>query len=74
MCGHFTQVVWRETKKLGLGYAQKNGRAYIVARYSPGGNFHYAGRKVKWYKRNVQREGTEQLSGRHDPYQSVVLL
>ena len=54
-------------------YAQKNGRAYIVARYSPGGNFHYAGRKVKWYKRNVQREGTEQLSGRHDPYQSIVL-
>ena len=58
MCGHFTQVVWKETRKLGLGYAQKNGRAYIVARYSPGGNFFHYGQKRKWYNKNVQREGT----------------
>ena len=61
MCKHFTQVVWRETKKLGLGYAQNNGRAYIVVRYSPGGNFHPGGQKVEWYNRNVQLEGTEQI-------------
>merc|ERR1711965_34700 len=40
--GHFTQVVWKGTQKLGLGLAigPKNGLdcVYVVGRYLPAGN------------------------------------
>ena len=37
--GHYTQMVWNSTKQVGLGMAvAKNGRIYVVARYSPRGN------------------------------------
>jgi len=40
--GHFTQLIWKETKSLGCGIKEirKNGRieTYIVSRYSPRGN------------------------------------
>ena len=41
--GHFTQVVWKGSKELGIGKAtgKKNGMycTYIVGRYRPPGNF-----------------------------------
>jgi len=39
--GHFTQVVWKGSKKLGIGYAlTSDGRGlYVVAQYSPPGNY-----------------------------------
>ena len=41
--GHFTQVVWKASTKLGIGKAdiQENGMkcTYIVGRYKPQGNF-----------------------------------
>lgn len=41
--GHFTQVVWKKSRKLGIGKAsgKKNGMTctYIVARYRPPGNY-----------------------------------
>ena len=39
--GHFTQVVWKNSKKLGCGHATKdNGHyAYVTCRYSPPGNY-----------------------------------
>lgn len=41
--GHFTQVVWKATKRVGVGIAViKRGfltKTYIVARYSPPGNY-----------------------------------
>lgn len=39
--GSFTQVVWKASRRLGVGIAYtNNGRlAYIVAHYSPPGNF-----------------------------------
>ena len=42
--GHFTQVVWKGTKELGVGRAsntKKNGMVctYVVGRYRPAGNF-----------------------------------
>ena len=44
--GHFTQVVWKASTKLGIGkYTGQNGRwtcTYIVARYKPGGNVNSA--------------------------------
>lgn len=36
--GHFTQVVWKGTSKLGIAKATSNGCTYVVARYSPSGN------------------------------------
>lgn len=37
--GHFTQVIWKHSKELGVGMAIKNGRAFVVANYDPPGNF-----------------------------------
>lgn len=37
--GHFTQIVWKLTKKIGMGYAKSGGRIIVVANYYPPGNF-----------------------------------
>lgn len=38
--GHFTQVVWKKTKKVGFGFAlNESGRFYAVANYYPAGNY-----------------------------------
>ncbi|CAF3900357.1 unnamed protein product [Rotaria sordida] len=52
--GHFTQVVWRSTKKLGVGvaYADEGHSVYVVAQYSPPGN--YQGQ----YQANVRPQGS----------------
>ncbi|CAF1465027.1 unnamed protein product [Rotaria sordida] len=38
--GHFTQMVWRSSRKLGVGiaYSPKGNEVYIVANYYPAGN------------------------------------
>lgn len=36
--GHFTQVVWKETTKVGMAFAEKDGRVIVVANYLPRGN------------------------------------
>ena len=37
--GHYTQMVWKNTKKVGIAYAVSNkGSVYVVARYFPAGN------------------------------------
>ncbi|GAA0181076.1 defense/immunity protein [Lithospermum erythrorhizon] len=40
MCGHYTQIVWRDSLRLGCfrGYC-KNGSTYIICSYDPPGNF-----------------------------------
>ncbi|XP_026479241.1 uncharacterized protein LOC113385604 [Ctenocephalides felis] len=38
--GHFTQVVWNDSRELGVGIAtNKQGQTFIVANYHPPGNF-----------------------------------
>ena len=41
--GHFTQVVWKASVRIGVGLASVNSggftNTYIVARYAPQGNF-----------------------------------
>jgi len=37
--GHFTQVVWDNSKKLGVGVAQREGKVIVVANYDPPGNY-----------------------------------
>lgn len=40
--GHFTQVVWKNTKQIGAAYAtRKDGRFVLVIRYSPPGNYRF---------------------------------
>ena len=36
--GHFTQVVWNATQKLGTGIAAGKNGLFVVARYFPPGN------------------------------------
>lgn len=39
MCGHYTQVVWRNTKAIGCAVARTPGREVWVCNYDPPGNF-----------------------------------
>lgn len=36
--GHYTQIIWRNTGRLGCGLATGNGRDVLVCRYAPQGN------------------------------------
>ncbi len=36
--GHYTQIIWRNTTRLGCGIATGNGRDWLVCRYAPQGN------------------------------------
>jgi uncharacterized protein YkwD len=39
-CGHFTQIIWKDTKEVGFACAlSKNGTYYAVGHYYPPGNF-----------------------------------
>lgn len=37
--GHFTQVVWKESRELGVGMARNGNNIYVVCNYDPPGNF-----------------------------------
>uniref|UniRef100_H3AC98 GLI pathosis related 2 n=1 Tax=Latimeria chalumnae TaxID=7897 RepID=H3AC98_LATCH len=53
--GHFTQVVWKDTKEVGVGKATNGkGLFFIVGQYSPAGNMTNAG----YFERNVLPKGT----------------
>jgi pathogenesis-related protein 1 len=39
VCGHFTQIVWRNTTEVGCGAARDRDRQVWVCDYSPPGNF-----------------------------------
>jgi len=39
VCGHYTQLVWKDTKAIGCGKAIKNNATYIVCRFYPAGNW-----------------------------------
>jgi len=38
VCGHYTQVVWRATRRVGCGVAREPGREVWVCNYDPPGN------------------------------------
>lgn len=39
VCGHYTQIVWRKTRKMGCGMAQSGNRQVWVCNYDPPGNW-----------------------------------
>lgn len=39
VCGHYTQVVWKDSKKVGCGVARGRGREVWVCNYDPPGNW-----------------------------------
>ena len=50
-CGHFTQMVWKDTEEVGFGkWKDKSGQIYVVANYFPAGNF------LGCFKENVLRK------------------
>merc|ERR1719315_43344 len=36
--GHFSQVIWKNSKRLGVGFAQKGNKLFVAAVYDPPGN------------------------------------
>eukprot|EP00794_Sanderia_malayensis_P015913 gene15913-17513_t len=63
--GHFTQLVWKSSKKVGVGIATSapdaNGykTTYIVAKYTPQGNYYTKGYEARDFTNNVapQKQG-----------------
>ncbi|CAI9612528.1 unnamed protein product, partial [Staurois parvus] len=53
--GHFTQIVWKDSKEVGYGVATDGKRLYfLVAQYSPAGNITNPG----YFEKNVLPGGT----------------
>ena len=48
--GHFTQLIWKETKEVGFGYKKIYGKMYFIAIYYPAGNI------LNQFKYNVLEE------------------
>lgn len=67
--GHFTQVVWKDSRELGVAFAKSNGRIVVVANYFPSGNI------VGHFVRNVPPLGgrTEE-NNNNDPSEKLANL
>ncbi|KAM8934540.1 Golgi-associated plant pathogenesis-related protein 1 isoform 3-T3 [Pelodytes ibericus] len=53
--GHFTQVVWKDSKEVGVGLATDgNGLFFVVGQYNPGGNITNPG----YFEKNVLPAGS----------------
>lgn len=38
-CGHYTQIIWEDTRQVGCGLARGKNMDYFVCQYNPPGNF-----------------------------------
>jgi uncharacterized protein YkwD len=39
VCGHYTQIVWRDTREVGCAIARRGNREVCVCEYDPPGNY-----------------------------------
>uniref|UniRef100_A0A672RWK4 SCP domain-containing protein n=1 Tax=Sinocyclocheilus grahami TaxID=75366 RepID=A0A672RWK4_SINGR len=53
--GHFTQVVWKDTKEVGIGLATDGNTTFVVGQYLPAGNITNAG----YFEENVLTAGAK---------------
>ncbi|GCB69396.1 GLI pathogenesis-related 2 [Scyliorhinus torazame] len=59
-CGHFTQLVWRESKEVGVGLASDGkGLTIVVAQFDPAGNITNPG----YFAKNVLPAGSKVKEG-----------
>lgn len=67
--GHFTQVVWKDSRELGVAFAKSSGRIIVVANYFPSGNI------VKHFARNVPPVGGfDEENNNNDPSEKLANL
>ncbi|KAM7392110.1 hypothetical protein PAMP_022745 [Pampus punctatissimus] len=59
LTGHFTQVVWKESTKLGVGMATDGRKVFVVGQYRPAGNMNMPG----YFEKNVLPKGLEATGG-----------
>ncbi|XP_076868031.1 GLI pathogenesis-related 2 [Brachyhypopomus gauderio] len=52
--GHFTQVVWKDTRELGVGVATNGTMTFVVGQYLPAGNISNPG----YFEKNVLPSGS----------------
>uniref|UniRef100_A0A3B3QB99 SCP domain-containing protein n=1 Tax=Paramormyrops kingsleyae TaxID=1676925 RepID=A0A3B3QB99_9TELE len=57
--GHFTQVVWKDTKELGVGIATDGTTIFVVGQYVPPGNMNVQ----SYFERNVLPPGSSAKGG-----------
>ncbi|XP_077545277.1 uncharacterized protein LOC144158330 [Haemaphysalis longicornis] len=50
--GHFTQLMWKKSRRLGTGIATYKGNTYVVCNYDPSGNV------IGGYSENVPKPGS----------------
>merc|ERR1711935_390793 len=49
-CGHWTQIIWQDTKQVGCGVAQCGQNTEVHCFYSPAGNMYFNGSPEKAVK------------------------
>ncbi|KAG7476793.1 hypothetical protein MATL_G00086690 [Megalops atlanticus] len=57
--GHFTQVVWKSTREVGVGLATDGHTVFVVGQYSPAGNITNKG----YHDKNVLPKGSQLQAG-----------
>ncbi|XP_029109052.1 GLI pathogenesis-related 2 isoform X2 [Scleropages formosus] len=64
--GHFTQVVWKDSKEVGVGLATDGNTTVVVGQYHPAGNITNTG----YFEKNVLPPGGEESRADEPPKES----
>ena len=69
--GHFTQMVWKTSVKVGFGFAYSNKGTFVCANYYPGGNVNVPG-NYKYYVMPLKTdsETSEETGENNDDYET----
>jgi hypothetical protein len=58
--GHFTQLVWKQTRSLGCGWTKCSKGNHVVCKYSPAGNFDNAQLHQQNVGKQIKGSATDQ--------------